>query len=163
MAFGLMTKTWGILQRPLTNSLVSIKHMTCCIARLHNFCINERLQTSLTVTSYATASTAVEEEMTVETTVETTVVIIGTEDNHNHDSLPTHILAEMHEAAEGECREIPGEEYPGWSIACQIMVRAVKEAGLKRPVATRKQKDQSRTAGASPQGSPVGQGPEQPQ
>jgi DDE superfamily endonuclease len=154
MAFGLMTKKWGILQRPLTNSLVSIKHMMCCIARLHNFCIDERLQTSSTVTSYATASTAVEEE----TTVETTVVI-----NQNHESLPTHILAEMHEAAEGECREILHEEYPGWSIARQIMVRAVKEAGLKRPVVTRKRKDQSMTAGASPQGSPVGQGPEQSQ
>jgi hypothetical protein len=108
--------------------------------------------------------------MTVESTVETTVVI-GTEDNHNHESLlpthheslPTHILAEMHEAAEGECREILSEEYPGWSITRQIMVRAVKEAGLKRPVVTRKQKDQSRTAGASPQGPPVGQGPEQSQ
>ena len=100
--------------------------------------------------------------MTVETTVETTVVI-GIEDNHNHESLPTHILAEMHEAAEAECREILSEEYPGWSIARQIMVRAVKEAGLKRPVVTRKRKAQSRTAGASPQGSPVGQGPEQSQ
>jgi DDE superfamily endonuclease len=159
MAFGLMTKKWGILQRPLTNSLVSIKHMMCCIARLHNFCIDERLQTSSTVTSYATATTAVEEETNVETTVETTVVIGTT----HHESLPTHILAEMHEAAEGECREILSEEYPGWSITRQIMVRAVKEAGLKRPVVTRKRKDQSGTAGACPQGSHSGQGPEQSQ
>ena len=41
MAFGLMTRKWGILQRPLHNSLASIKHIICCIARLHNFCIDE--------------------------------------------------------------------------------------------------------------------------
>ena len=44
MAFGLMTRKWGILQHPLTNSLLSIKHIICCIARLHNFCIDERLK-----------------------------------------------------------------------------------------------------------------------
>ena len=44
MAFGLMTRKWGILQRPLTNSLPNIKHIILCIARLHNFCINERLK-----------------------------------------------------------------------------------------------------------------------
>ena len=45
MAFGLMTRKWGILQRPLSNSLASMKHLVCCIARLHNFCIDERLNT----------------------------------------------------------------------------------------------------------------------
>ena len=44
MAFGLMTRKWGILQRPLSNSLFSMKHLICCIARLHNFCIDERLK-----------------------------------------------------------------------------------------------------------------------
>lgn len=44
MAFGLMTRKWGILQRPLSNSLPSMKHLICCIARLHNFCIDERLR-----------------------------------------------------------------------------------------------------------------------
>jgi hypothetical protein len=48
MAFGLMTRKWGILQRPLTNSLFSMKHLICCIARLHNFCIDERLKTTST-------------------------------------------------------------------------------------------------------------------
>jgi hypothetical protein len=46
MAFGLMTRKWGILQRPLTSSLMSIKHIICCVARLHNFCIDERLKTT---------------------------------------------------------------------------------------------------------------------
>jgi hypothetical protein len=158
MAFGLMTKKWGILQRPLTNSLVSIKHLICCIARLHNYCIDERLQTSSTVsTSYSTAST---NHATATSVVETTVV--GA--TENYELLPTHILAEMTEAAETEWNQILSEEYPGWSLARQDIVRRVKDLGLKRPVVTRKRKaHQGRTAGASPQGSPVGQGPEQSQ
>jgi DDE superfamily endonuclease len=44
MAFDLMTKKWGILQRPLTSSLKNINHIICCVARLHNFRIDERLK-----------------------------------------------------------------------------------------------------------------------
>ncbi len=44
MAFGLMVKKWGILQRPITIHMKNIKHLILAIARLHNFCINERLQ-----------------------------------------------------------------------------------------------------------------------
>jgi DDE superfamily endonuclease len=51
MAFGLMTRKWGILQRPLSNALFSIKHLICCIARLHNFCIDERLKTAAVTSS----------------------------------------------------------------------------------------------------------------
>ena len=43
MAFGLMVKKWGILQRPMICGLHNVKHVICCIARLHNFVINERL------------------------------------------------------------------------------------------------------------------------
>lgn len=43
MAFGLMTKKWGILTRPLSIKMKHIKHLTICIAMLHNYCINERL------------------------------------------------------------------------------------------------------------------------
>ncbi len=42
MAFGLMVKKWGILQRPITIHMQNIKHLILAIARLHNFCINER-------------------------------------------------------------------------------------------------------------------------
>jgi hypothetical protein len=47
MAFGLMSRKWGILQKPLTNQLGNYKHLICCIARLHNFCIDERLKTEV--------------------------------------------------------------------------------------------------------------------
>jgi hypothetical protein len=44
MAFGLMVKKWGILSRPLSIKMIKIKKLMVAIARLHNFCINERLQ-----------------------------------------------------------------------------------------------------------------------
>jgi hypothetical protein len=44
MAFGLMTKKWGILQRNLTTKLDNDKWLILAIARLHNFSINERLR-----------------------------------------------------------------------------------------------------------------------
>jgi DDE superfamily endonuclease len=43
MAFGLMVKKWAILSRPLSIKLKNIKRLILCIAKLHNFCINERL------------------------------------------------------------------------------------------------------------------------
>jgi hypothetical protein len=57
MAFGLMVKKWGILQRPLTHSLKNMKYIVCSIGMLHNFCINERLkgmgnEASFTPTDY---------------------------------------------------------------------------------------------------------------
>jgi hypothetical protein len=43
MAFGLMTAKWGILHRPLQQKLGNIKHIAYSIARLHNYCIRERI------------------------------------------------------------------------------------------------------------------------
>ncbi len=46
MAFGLMVKKWGILARPLSIKMIKMKRLMVAIARLHNFCINERLAES---------------------------------------------------------------------------------------------------------------------
>ena len=43
MAFGVMVKRWGLLQRPITISICKIKHLICSIGVLHNFCINEQI------------------------------------------------------------------------------------------------------------------------
>ena len=43
MAFGVMVKKWGLLQRPITISIHNIKHLICSIGVLHNFCINEQI------------------------------------------------------------------------------------------------------------------------
>jgi hypothetical protein len=43
MAFGMMQCKWGILWRPLIVPLGKIKYIVEVIARLHNFCIDERI------------------------------------------------------------------------------------------------------------------------
>lgn len=43
MAFGIMAKKWGILNRPLSVKLSNIKYLISAIARLHNYCIDERI------------------------------------------------------------------------------------------------------------------------
>jgi DDE superfamily endonuclease len=43
MAFGMMQSKWGILQRPLNCSMRNMLWMVQAIARLHNYCINERV------------------------------------------------------------------------------------------------------------------------
>jgi hypothetical protein len=43
MAFGLMVKKWGVIGRPLSVKLANVKHIVLAIARVHNFCIDERL------------------------------------------------------------------------------------------------------------------------
>jgi DDE superfamily endonuclease len=42
MAFG-MSKKWGILWRPLIVSMYNVKYIVEAVARLHNFCIDERI------------------------------------------------------------------------------------------------------------------------
>ena len=43
MAFGLMNTKWCILNRPLKQPLRNVKYVAYAIARLHNYCITERL------------------------------------------------------------------------------------------------------------------------
>ena len=44
MAFGVLTNKWGTLQRPLGTSPLNAKWLMQALARLHNFCINERFR-----------------------------------------------------------------------------------------------------------------------
>jgi hypothetical protein len=43
MAFGMMQSKWGSLQRPMGCSLANMVWLAQGVARLHNYCINERL------------------------------------------------------------------------------------------------------------------------
>jgi DDE superfamily endonuclease len=43
MAFGLLTSKWRILRSPLQVKVKNIGKLFVCITRLHNYCINERL------------------------------------------------------------------------------------------------------------------------
>jgi hypothetical protein len=47
MAFGMMQSKWGILQRPVGCTLYNMLWLVQAIARLHNFCINKRLELSM--------------------------------------------------------------------------------------------------------------------
>jgi hypothetical protein len=113
MAFGIMTRKWGILQRPLTISLGQIKHLICCIARLHNFCIDKRLGTN-------------EED--------------GPAEYSEEESLTSTQLSYMYAAAEAEHCKILSEEYAQWSIERDNMVDAVKQLQLQRPPSNRMKK-----------------------
>ena len=113
MAFGLMTRKWGILQRPLSNPPEHIKHIILCVARLHNFCIDERLK-----------QRGQQNQNTMST----------------NDRLNTTQLAYMYAAAEAEHEEILSEEYPQWSRARERLVKLVQESGLTRPLSSRKKR-----------------------
>jgi hypothetical protein len=47
MAFGMMQAKWGILQRPLGCSINNMLWLAQAVARLHNYCINERLAATM--------------------------------------------------------------------------------------------------------------------
>ena len=128
MAFGMMTRKWGILQHPLTNALPGLKHIICCIARLHNYCIDERLRLNTTLSS----------------TFDTT-----------KNGLSDHQLSYMHAAAQAENREILSEEYPQWSLAREEIVKNIKQQGLERPVVNRRKRNRMTTEVS--QGSPPSQ------
>lgn len=51
MAFGMMTRKWMILDSPVKTKLAKTIIMMHCIARLHNYCINERLKNDETIDS----------------------------------------------------------------------------------------------------------------
>jgi hypothetical protein len=64
MAFGLMVKKWGLLSRPLPIKMSRIKHLMVTIARLHNFCIDERLAESRgPVVQFTPANVAFDQHM----------------------------------------------------------------------------------------------------
>jgi hypothetical protein len=46
MAFGIMQMKWAILNRPIGVNMTNVKWLAVAIARLHNFVINERIETS---------------------------------------------------------------------------------------------------------------------
>ena len=111
MAFGLMTKKWGILQRKILNSLPSIKHLIYCIARLHKFVIDERLRTG---SASANLSNPTSERL-----------------------VSPMQRAFMTASAYKEHRDIVSNEYPQWSLTRQDMVKLVKDNNLVRPVKNR--------------------------
>lgn len=104
MAFGMMVQKWGILKKPLTCKLTNVKKVVVCIAKLHNFCINERLLRNLPPCPNGAerAFTAYEQ-----------------------------CLREY--AALHEFTERVSDEYPQWSMNRDRLVSRVASKGLTRP------------------------------
>ena len=119
MAFGMMSMKWGILQRPLGMKLSSVKNLMCCIARLHNFCIDERLKKE-----HGHGNTGATQASS---------------------RLSTDQLAFMHAAAEAEYLETISDEFPQWSRERDHIVKKVKSRGLERPTANERRKKKPRT------------------
>jgi hypothetical protein len=103
MTFGLMTKKSGILQRLLTTKLTNDKWLIICIARLHNFVINERLSSGQQ-SAFKVGDRAVDAALAL---VE-----------RSHHQTPE---------TEGSVR------HRGNSTARLLMVQRVKDKGLERP------------------------------
>jgi hypothetical protein len=69
--FGIFTSRWRVLKTPLSShlSLSKVVALVFCLAKLHNFCIDQRL----------------EEEATLPSTIASTVPIVP--ERHHHDPL----------------------------------------------------------------------------
>lgn len=130
MAFGLMTRKWGILQSPLGISLSNIRHLICSIARLHNFCIDERFKTLGVGVGLETRSSLSFHQlafMTASAQVRTS----------RNTIITTLQLNCMFHPIQAESQEILSDEYPQWSLARDDLVKKVRERRLTRPVANR--------------------------
>ena len=91
--------------------LASVKNLMCYIARLHNFCIDDRLKQN------------------------------GQQDIGTAAScLSTDQLAFMHAAAEAQYLETISNKFPQWSRERDNIVKKVKSRGLDRPTANQRRK-----------------------
>jgi hypothetical protein len=115
MAFGLMVKKWAILSRPLSLKMRKIKQLMVAIARLHNFCINERLRTR--------TSDAGDEEVPVFTP--------------RNVSFSAHETMLRESAADFEYEEMENAFENAWSMNRDRMARDIEYLRLTRPGSVR--------------------------
>ena len=115
MAFGLMVKKWAILSRPLSLKMRKIKRLMVAIARLHNFCINERLRTR--------TSDAGDEEVPVFTP--------------RNVSFTAHETMLRESAADFEYEEMENAFENAWSMNRDCMARDIEYLRLTRPGSVR--------------------------
>ena len=135
MAFGLMTRKWGILQRPLSNSLPSMKHLICCIARLQNFCINERLKNSAVLVALNTRTSLLFEQLVFMDAAAQVRGHIQSLPNTSCYTLLNSYFIVLHVQAEHQ--DILSDEYTQWSLSRQDLVNKVKQQQLKQPLNNR--------------------------
>ena len=107
MAFGLMKGKWRILQMPLRLKVGRLKFLLTAIARLHNYCINERSDESLL------------------------------EDDADNNFASTLIPSTPHDRNGGPVEDhqsfSSAESLKGMSITRELMVDRIVQLGLSRP------------------------------
>jgi hypothetical protein len=104
MAFGMMVQKWGILKKPLSFKLINVKKVVVYIAKLHNFCINERLAMNLPPCP-----------------------------NGSKRTLSTYEQCLREYAALNELTQSVSDEYPQWSMNRERLDDLVRSKGLTRP------------------------------
>ena len=105
MAFGRMTKKWGILWRPLSVNMRNMKYVACAVAILHNFCINERLEDAVGG-----------HDVDVDPVVESNTIDRGQE------NFVSQAAAEL---------EAASNSFNGWSVNREQMVVRIENLGLE--------------------------------
>ena len=109
MAFGIMKQKWGILNTPLRIKLSNVKRLMICLARLHNFTINERLRLGGNIRS-----------------------AMGSAHNGHHGfSVFEEGMRLQHALSEGEA--MVSNEFNNFSANRIAMVERVQQRRLERP------------------------------
>jgi DDE superfamily endonuclease len=104
MAFGLMVKKWGILQRPASIKMKNVKFMITAICQLHNYCINERLQGDESIDFHP-----------------------------SNTEMSPYVTALRSLAATFDHTEMQGEYETPWSLNRERMVTEIEANGVTRP------------------------------
>jgi hypothetical protein len=104
MAFGLLTTKWRILRSPLQVRVKNVGVIFMAITRLHNYCINERIEEENYITQYNNNHPPYEH---------------NTGDNNtNRDFVPSDTTT---------------ADIPGHSMMRDMLLEAIVQQGLSRP------------------------------
>ena len=126
MAFGMMSQKWGILKHPMSVKRSQCANIVMCIARLHNFTINERLRNNQQSSEKDTIDLIFQES---------NCNIYGSDtSNWSVDNATTTMPMDAH----GNPVTVFGEEEfngaPGISTVRTEMVRRIAAKKLVRPI-----------------------------
>jgi len=116
MAFGLMVRKWGILWRPLRIDFASAKELVVCIARLHNFCIDERLESLPDLATYDPTS----ECGVTDRGMNVGEALVAEQEQNRHLS--------------DEVYDDPGSGHTGYSAVRYELAKRIQTLHLERPM-----------------------------
>jgi hypothetical protein len=129
-AFGMLTERWSILRRPMPRNITVKKTiaMVCCLAKLHNFCINEvdsEKMSPLSAQDVITLENAGVVPLTEHTGTSQGVPTQLLAGGHHFDDMPRYRRRQAQSSTRG--RSIDS------SLPRQRLLVQVEEACLRRP------------------------------